>query len=136
MQPITDLIPQRAPILLVDALLEADASHAVTAITVDEKCILVTNGMLTEAGIVEHIAQSASALAGWKARQGGAQEAPIGYIGEVKHFRLHRQPRVGETLQTHIDMGPEVAGVTLVSAATTCEGSPIAETQLKIFIGK
>lgn len=134
MQSITDLIPQRDPILLVDALVEADAQHAVTEATVSETSILVLDGTLTEAGIVEHMAQSASALAGWKARQEGAQTAPIGYIGEVKRFRLHRQPRVDETLLTRIDMGPEAAGVTLVNATTTTAGEPIAEAMLKIFI--
>lgn len=131
---ITDLIPQRPPILLVDSLTEADDSHAVTEATVKADCILVCGDLLTEAGITEHMAQSASAHAGYMARLGGATTAPIGYIGEVKRFRLHRQPRVGERLQTRIDLGPTVAGVTIVTATTTCEGEPVAEATLKIFI--
>lgn len=130
---ITRLIPQRAPILMVDALLEAQDDTATTCLTVrPDNYFLDEDGRLDETGLIEHIAQSASALAGYKALRAGAAQPPVGYIGEVKKFSLHRLPRVGETLHTTVSFGTEVGGVTLLSAETRAGEELIASTQMKI----
>ena len=91
---ITRLIPQRAPILMVDALLEAQDDTATTCLTIrPDNYFLDEDGRLDETGLIEHIAQSASALAGYKALRAGAAQPPVGYIGEVKKFRCLRRPR-------------------------------------------
>ena len=132
MRDIRELIPQRPPILLVDGLESVEGDTAVGTLTVRaDNCFTDEDGLLAEAGVVEHIAQSASALAGYKAVEAGATP-PVGYIGEVKKFSLHRLPRVGETLHTTVNFGMEVAGVTLLSAETRIGEEMIAATQMKI----
>lgn len=132
---VTELIPQRAPILMVDALCRATADEGETTFEVKADCVFLDDdNCLDEAGLVEHIAQSASALAGYRARQAGATTAPVGFIGEVKKFRLHRRPAVGEQLTTTVQMGVEVNGVTLLTAQTRVAEELVAETQMKIFI--
>ena len=64
--------------------------------------------------------------------QAGATAPPVGYIGEVKKFRLHRLPRMGEVLRTTVSFGTEVEGVTLLSAETRAGEELIASTQMKI----
>ena len=131
--PIDRLIPQRAPILMVDRLLEAQDDTARTCLTIrPDNFFLDEDGCLDETGLIEHIAQSASALAGHKAVEAGATTPPVGYIGEVKKFSLHRLPRVGETLRTTVRFGMEVGGVTLLSAETRSGEELIATTQMKI----
>lgn len=133
MRDIRELIPQRPPILLVDGLESVEGDSAVSTLTVRaDNCFTDEDGLLAEAGVVEHIAQSASALAGLKAVAAGATEPPVGYIGEVKKFSLHRLPRVGEVLRTTVSFGTEVAGVTLLSAETCIGEETIASTQMKI----
>ncbi|MDR1813904.1 MAG: hypothetical protein LBR18_03535 [Tannerella sp.] len=66
-EEIKRLIPQREPMLMIDAFYEATDTEADTGVTVSEDSLLVDEGMLSEAGLVEHIAQSASAFAGYKA---------------------------------------------------------------------
>ena len=131
--PIDRLIPQRAPILMVDRLLEAQDDTARTCLTVrPDNFFIDEDGCLDEVGLIEHIAQSASALAGYKALAQGASRPPVGYIGEVKKFSLHRLPRVGETLCTTVRFGMEVGGVTQLSAETRSGEELIATTQMKI----
>ena len=133
MRDIRELIPQRPPILLVDGLESVEGDTAVSTLTVRaDNCFTDEDGLLAEAGVVEHIAQSASALAGLKAVEAGATAPPVGYIGEVKKFSLHRLPRVGETLHTTVSFGTEVGGVTLLSAETRIGEEVIATTQMKI----
>lgn len=132
---ILSLIPQRAPILMVDELLEANGEEAQTSFTVPPgNFFLDEEGRLEAGGLIEHIAQSASAFAGYRAILAGAPEPPVGYIGEVKDFRCHHRPQVGDELHTIVRLGPEVEGVMLLSGETRMGETVVAETQMKIFI--
>lgn len=131
---IERLIPQRAPICLVDALEESGDEKAVTRLRVTaDNFFLEEDGVLAEAGLIEHIAQSASAWAGYRALQAGSAKPPVGYIGEVKKFRCHRCPCVGDVLHTVVTMGMIVEDILLVSAETYVDGSCIADVQLKLY---
>lgn len=132
---IDELIPQRAPIQMVDALVCASEDEAVCRYSVKRAGFFIEpDGLLSEVAMVEHIAQSASAHAGWKAREAGATEPPIGYIGEVKNFHLYRRPAVGETIMTKVSMGPEVQGVTLMRGESKVGEEVVADTQMKIYV--
>jgi predicted hotdog family 3-hydroxylacyl-ACP dehydratase len=130
---IKQLIPQRAPIMMVDALARAEGDEAETGLTIAPDNLFVEDGLLAEPGIVEHIAQSASAFAGYRAVSQG-QPVPIGYIGEVKKFHLYQRPAVGQTLRTLITMGTEVNGITLLRGETRVGDTLIADTTMKIFV--
>lgn len=138
---ITDLIPQRAPIMMVDALLQANDEEATCMLTVrEDNFFLETDGNMAEVGLIEHIAQSASAFAGYRAIADGATEPPVGYIGEVKNFHLYQRPQLGDTIVTTITMGPTVEGVTIIRGETKKKTGPndaetiFANTTMKIFI--
>ena len=62
---IKSLIPQREPILLVDALVGVEGDMARTQLTVRrDNSFVGDDGLLAEPGLIEHIVQSASAFAG------------------------------------------------------------------------
>ncbi len=135
MREIEQLIPQRAPIVMVDRLLEVHGEEALTSLTIAPcNFFLAADGHLEETGLVEHIAQSASALAGYKALEGGATEPPVGYIGEVKKFRCFHRPAMGDELRTTVALGAEAGGVRIVRGETRVAGQLVAETQMKIYI--
>lgn len=121
--------------MMVDKLLRADDEGGTTRLVVGlDNYFLGRDDRLNEFGLIEHMAQSASAVAGFRARQSGSDSAPIGMIAEVKHFVCHRLPEVGDTLVTTIHFGIEVAGITLVRGETRIEGDVVAEAQMKIYI--
>ena len=135
MTDIKNLIPQRSPIMMVDELLEAYDDVARCSLTIrEDNFFLESDGAIAEPGVIEHIAQSASAFAGYDALHSGATEPPVGFIGEVKRFRLYRRPCKGETLVTTITMGPTVGGVTIISGETVSGEETIATTQMKIYV--
>jgi hypothetical protein len=58
----------------------------------------------------------------------------LGFIGEVKKFKIIRLPKVGEFLHTRLRVLGEAAGVTLISAETKSGEEVLATCQMKIFI--
>ena len=134
-EDIRTLIPQRAPMLMVDALLDVGPESGRTCLTIRHgNYFLDEDGRMEEAGILEHIAQSASAVAGHHAVAAGAASPPVGYIGEIKKFHCHRLPKTGEELRTTVRLGPEAEGVTLLAAETRTDGELVADTQMKIYL--
>lgn len=127
------LIPQRPPIVMVDAFYEADDTQATTGLSVLDTNIMCQYGVLQEPGLIEHVAQSAAAFAGYSSYQKG--ESPkLGFIGEVKKFKITRLPQAGEVLHTYLKVLGEAAGVTLIAAETSVAGEIVATGQMKIFI--
>ena len=136
-EDIKNLIPQRDPIMMVDKLIDVDGDVAVTSLTVrDDNYFMDEDGLLAEPGLIEHIAQSASAFAGYRAMASGAVIPPVGYIGEVKKFHCYRRPHVDAELRTVITIGTEIAGVTVITGEIRLRDEIIADTQMKIFIEK
>lgn len=133
-EEIKKLIPQRDPIMMVDKFFSVEGESAETGLSfTDNNFFLEEDGKMCEPGLIEHIAQSASAFAGHKALVQGLP-LPIGYIGEVKKFHCYERPAVGAELRTTITMGAEVNGVTLLTGKTEVDGVVVADTQMKIFV--
>ena len=132
---IKQLIPQRSPIIMIDELLCVNGDEAQCQLTVrPDNFFIDEDTLMAEPGLIEHIAQSASAFAGYRAVQAGATEPPVGYIGEVKNFHIYRRPKIGDVLVTTITMGPEVEGITIIRGETKCGDEVVADTTMKIFV--
>ena len=132
-EDIKKLIPQRDPIMMVDALVSVDGDVCETELAVrDNNFFIEDDQLLSEPGLIEHIAQSASAFAGYRCVLKG-EPAPVGYIGEVKKFHCYRRPAIGDVLKTTVTMGAEVNGITIITGVTNVNGEVVADTQMKIF---
>lgn len=132
---IEQLIPQRSPVRMVDRLSEVEGETAVTLLTIrPDNYFLEPDGTLTEAGIIEHIAQSASALAGYLTREQGISNVPVGYIGEVRNFHHYRSPRIGDVLKTVVTREGVFDDITCISGETWVSNERIAGLQMKIYI--
>ncbi|MDD4848289.1 MAG: hydroxymyristoyl-ACP dehydratase, partial [Bacteroidales bacterium] len=68
-EDIQMLTQQRPPILMVDVLFDANEEEAFTGLLIQPDNMFCINGQLIESGIIEHIAQTASVFAGYKALQ-------------------------------------------------------------------
>lgn len=128
------LMPQRDPIVMVDKIYDAEGDTAHTGLSVkQDNYFIEQDGRMAEPGLIEHIAQSASAFMGHKALMAG-QPLPVGYIGEVKKFHCYVRPAVSDELITTVILGAEVNGVTLMTGETRCGETLVADTQMKLFV--
>lgn len=139
--PITDLpsvislIPQRPPMVMVDALLSYTATTGAAGLTIAADNLFVQNGQLQEAGVVEHIAQSIALHKGYYYYL-QHHPAPMGYIGSIKRMSIYALPQVGATLTTELSIIQEFMGVTLVKVRTTVGEELIAEGEMKTVIAE
>ena len=132
-EEIKKLIPQREPFIMVDGFEEGDDNNAVSTLSVSaDNYFMLPDGTMSETGLIEHLAQSCSALAGALAKD--REHPPVGLIGEVKHFKCLRRPRKDETIKSSITFGMTFGNVTLATGQAYVDEELIADINLKIFM--
>lgn len=119
--PIETLLLQAPPFRFVDRLDRFDREEVVTSFTVPADGPLVEDGCLTEAGLVENMAQSSAARIGYISVYIDHVPVRIGYLGQIKNLEINRLPRCGEVLSTTVRLRQDVFGITLVEARV-CQG--------------
>lgn len=132
---ILALIPQKPPFVMVDELLFSDDNITRTGFTVTADNVFVINGLFSEAGLMENMAQTAAAGSGNMAR---IENRPVatGYIGQVKNLEVFELPKIGDWLNTEITIEVQVFEAAIVSGKVTCNDVLIAQCEMKIFINQ
>jgi len=130
---IGNLIPQRAPIVLVDALLDFSAQALMSSFTPSDRTIFSKDGKFTEPGIVEHMAQSVALHTGYAYFLKGIP-SPTGYIGSINRCEIFALPSTNAPLTSEVRILQEFGGITLVEIDTHSNGVRIASAQMKTVI--
>lgn len=135
-EPYRDLqeyIPQRPPIVMIDRIVEISESKVVCQFQVKNDNIFVTEGELHEPGIIENIAQTIAAGAGYRAKARN-EKVKLGYIAAIKNLNIYTRPSAGNILSTSIEIINEVFSVTIVQGVVFCGSTRIADCEMRIFI--
>ncbi len=132
---IWQVIPQRSPMIMVDQLVSCGEISTTTKLLVSRENIFCVNGLFTEAGMVENIAQTAAARVGYICKEANVA-VPIGYIGAVKSLKFYFLPEVNTQITTEIVISHQVFDVTVINGTVTVAGKIAAECEMKIFIKK
>ncbi len=129
------LIPQKPPFVMVDRLIAFSENATTTSFSIKEDNIFVENGIFKESGLVENIAQTAAARAGYVSK---TENKPVlvGYIGAVNGLQVFSLPKTGDELITEITIENQIFDVTLISGKITCNEQLIAQCKMKIFINQ
>ncbi|HEY0656460.1 MAG TPA: 3-hydroxyacyl-ACP dehydratase [Chryseosolibacter sp.] len=131
---ITDFIPQRHPIVMVDDLVEASETHSVTQLEIRNDNIFVDAGTLAEPGLVENIAQTAAAQVGYQCFLKQIP-VPLGYIAAVKSLSITKLPAVNSRITTSIRIVNQVMDVTLAEGIVKDgEGEECCRCEMRIFV--
>ena len=129
---ITKYIPQRDPIIMVHALLEADDDHAVTQLMIEPVNVFVSKGNLAEPGLVENIAQTAAMHVGYQCSLKNIP-IPIGYIAAVKDLKVNALPKEHSTITTSVKVTNKILDVTVVEGKIEQEGNLLCSCEMRIF---
>lgn len=130
---ILEFIPQRPPFVMVDELLFSDESQTGSVFTVPEDNLMVKGGKFQEPGLLENIAQTAAARAGYTAVENN-EPVKLGYIGAVKNFQVFELPPVHAKLLTTVTVTNQIFDVTAITGTVSFENRIIASCEMKIFI--
>ncbi len=129
---ILALIPQKPPFVMVDALFEYTDLTGITGFFIPRDNILVIDDILSEPGIIEHMAQSMSLHRGYQGFLSGLIKPKTGFIGVIKSVEIFELPKAGSKLRTYVEILHEVMNVTSVSARTEDElGTVLALSEMK-----
>ncbi len=131
---IIDYIPQRDPFIAVHEILQATDEFAETQFEVLPESIFVTNGLFSEPGLLENIAQTAAAQMGYVCKKKGLP-VPLGYMASIKNLRVHSLPPVGVVLTTSIQVTNHVLSVILLEGIVLSQGALVCQCEMRIFIG-
>lgn len=131
-ESILNFIPPRYPFVMVDNLLYADEEKAASNFTIQADNIFVENGEFVAAGILENIAQTVAAGAGYKERMEG-KAVSGGYIASVRNFEVFFLPKINDVLTTEVTVTGKVFAVTAVNGKIFLNNILIAQCEMKIF---
>jgi 3-hydroxyacyl-[acyl-carrier-protein] dehydratase len=129
---ITKYIPQRHPIVMVHALVEADDSHAVTEFDIESENVFLSEGFFAEPGLVENIAQTAAMHVGYQCSLKNIP-IPIGYIAAVKDLKILTLPKLNSRISTTVTITNKVLDVTVVEGRVEQEGHLLCSCEMRIF---
>lgn len=130
---ILPIIPQRPPFVMIDKLFYSNEKFTCSGFVIPSGNLFVENGVFGVPGLVENIAQTAAARAGYIARKENVS-VPIGYIGAIKNLEIIRLPEVNDELETEITIKNQIFNVTIISGRVKCKKLIIAQCEMKIFI--
>lgn len=127
------ILPQRPPFVMIDALVADNPDATETSFEILPSNILIHNGKATAALLVENIAQTAAAGAGFKAQQGNGPVL-VGFIGAIKNLEIHALPGVGARLRTITRQVNAVFNVSIVEGTVYLDDQLLASCEIKIFL--
>lgn len=128
-------IPQRPPIVMIDTLEDASDANIISRLFIKPDNIFVENSFLREPGLIENIAQTTAAGAGYMQIQQGLPVS-LGFIAAVRDLNIYELPKVNEELRTVVKIVNEVMDVTIVRGEIFVETKLVAQCEMRIFIQK
>ena len=119
--------------VMVDRLLHCDPVVTQTELTVREDNIMVDDGLMSACGLIENIAQTCAARMGYINLSNG-KEVRVGVIGALRDMEIHSLPKIGDKIETRIEVSDEVFGMTLAQAESRCDNTLLASGTIKIAL--
>lgn len=130
---IINYIPQRDPFVAVHDILQATDEFAETQFEVLIESLFVTNGLLSEPGLLENIAQTAAAQMGYVCKKKGLP-VPLGYLASIKNLKVFSLPPIGTVLTTSIQVTNHVLSVILLEGTVRVQGAIVCQCDMRIFV--
>jgi len=133
--PVLGILPQRPPFVMISQLLHYDEIVTATRLEVTADNLFCQEGVMLASGLVENIAQTCAARIGYINKYILHKDVNIGYIGAVRNLEFYQLPRVGETIETRIEVLSSQFGITLAQGTIRLmDGTLLAEGQMKIAL--
>jgi 3-hydroxyacyl-[acyl-carrier-protein] dehydratase len=133
---IENLIPHRAPMRFIDALVECTDTTAVATVCFGADSFAVANGFVLETALVECVAQTVAAALGQRALTHGKSDfavAAAGMLVAVSNFKIQSRPAAEKTLRIEIRELKRLGLMLRVVGEIFCDGQTIASGELTLY---
>ena len=118
---------------MIDALLFSDDTITRCGFRVRADNVFTINGVFVEAGLLENMAQTAAARAGYISRLEN-KPVEIGYIGAVKNLEIFGLPNTNDELISETQIKETVFNMSMITGKVWCKDKLMAQCELKIFM--
>jgi radical SAM protein with 4Fe4S-binding SPASM domain len=130
--PVDGLIPQHAPMRLVDTLVSVGERAAVIEATIrPDGPFTNTDGTLEEAAFLEIMAQSMAALNGFRTIRNG--DSPQGFLLGARQIEVVGSARVGDRLTVTVQKHAKYGDFGLVLGRVSRNGELLARGEIKVW---
>jgi predicted hotdog family 3-hydroxylacyl-ACP dehydratase len=142
---IQNYLPHRAPLLMVDLILNIDANFVETTFFIKEDNVFVDKDTFIEAGLIENTAQTCSSIVGKKYffNENGTENDNvnvIGFISAIKNLQIYLLPKVGDTIKTRANLVTKFDGGDYTLCTMSCQSllgeQMLCECEINLFIQK
>lgn len=130
---IENFIPQKHPFVLMSDIDDWSESITIGSFCIPSNHILVEQGLLTEEGIIEHMAQTAAVSSGYTAFKNNTP-VPVGFIGQIKSLKIHQLPKANSTIKTKMEHIHQIGPISVIQLTCKKDDILIAECEMKIFV--
>jgi len=130
---IYTVLPQRNPFIMIDNLLVYQENYCKTNLIIESRNLFCQNGLFVESGLIENIAQTGAAHAGYESILSGIP-VKVGFIGAIKNLKIYNLPEIGDVIENELHVVNKLLNVTINQGIITCKGSIIAESEIKVFL--
>lgn len=132
---IQNFLPHRAPMLMVDYILNLSETTVKTIFKIQEDNIFLKNNFFVETGMLENAAQTCSAIVGQtffvdENKQIKENVKLIGFISGIKKVQLFNIPKIGQTIITEAQLKSRFDGDNYCICTMNCISNTEDETQL------
>lgn len=128
---IERFIPQRAPFIMVDNLINATPDRFETDFKILSDNIFLEDGVLREFALIENIAQSSAA--GFAMINNQDRKKPVnGFIGGISKLNVYGLPVINDTIQTSITPIAQLGDMFMVKAEIFADGRKLIECEVKL----
>ena len=132
---IQNYLPHRAPMLMVDHIIEIASETAETSFTIKEDTLFVHDGYFVEAGLIENLAQTCSCIFGQSFFTNPNKNTKvIGFITSVKKIEIFGLPKIGQEIRTKAIMISKYDNICHVSCESFIGETFIIKADLNLFI--
>lgn len=140
---IHNYLPHRAPMLMVDHVLNIDESHVKTSFLIQPDNIFVENLCFSEVGLIEHAAQTCSAIVAksyfFDENNEEKQNVKVlGFISGIKKLNVISLPEINTEIITDSVLISKFESlnfsVCTMKCSTFCKGALLFEAEINLYI--
>nr|WP_294859300.1 hypothetical protein [uncultured Fluviicola sp.] len=131
---ITSIIPQRAPFVMIDSLLDANETGFNTNFEITSENLFLENGILSESSLIENIAQTCAAGFGYLNSLIEGGEPKLGFIGAVTQVQVENSAKLNDLIETSVKILSTFDTIHLVEGVAKSNGQVLLTCQMKIVL--
>lgn len=106
-EQILPYLPQRAPMVFVDAFYGLVGEHQYSSLNITKEMILVENGRLLDIGLIEFLVQSGYVWFSYREKvilQKSDMEITKGYLCKMKNVNITERPTIGTRIFSKMEV--------------------------------